>query len=293
MQAANFKKLVFVSALLGPALLGACGDDSGAADAQAIDAQPSLGTFSLSWALTDGSNALTCGQVGAFSVAVTLIPQDGFSGESESFSCSSGEGQSRGLVPGLYNARIDVRASGSRSLLEAPIVIADVEIAANTDKVLPAQEFVISPQGSFSFFVDSGATGGNCAELAANGAGIVGVAFELENESGVCLEADFIVAEGSQAGGTYSSNCTTPPAPLPCIGKDQLVSVSSVPSGARTLTTTAQKAGPVDCYEGLTTFTVAGAGLLTELGEVALQLEYSAACDPNFVEPDAGVDAAL
>lgn len=291
-QVRSFFKLAIAPIAIAGLALAACGDDSGAQDAQSNDAQPNLGTFSLAWSISDGSSPLRCDEVGAFSIAVTLIPVDGLTGESESFACSAGQAKSRGLKPGVYSVRIDARASGSRSLLQEPVAIASFEIVANVDTALPAQSFVISPVGSFTFSINAGAAAGNCADVDAGGAGMVGVRFGLRNQLGACVEAEFMVADGSQPGGSYTSNCTTPPPALPCIGSDQLVSVDALASGQWSLISTGQIVGPIDCYERVSGFTVAGAGLPTELGELSLVRKYSAACDPNFVEADGGLPDA-
>lgn len=272
--------------------LSSCGDDAVAVDASLVDAPPVTGTFSMSWTISDGSGTITCGDVGASSVSVTLIPDGSFSGEVEAFSCASGAGASRGIAPGLYDVTIDVSASLGRSLLGEAVKLQDIEIVANNNTTLPAQEFVVEPVGSFSFFVDGDAAGGNCETVANGGAGIVGIEFGLKDSDGACVPTDFVVEAGSQSGGTYSSDCTTPPAPLPCIGKDQLIAVTTVSSGSYTMDITAQKEGPIDCYSYISSFTVVGAGLATEVGSLTLDLEYSLACDPDFTFPDGGLTDA-
>jgi len=271
-------------------LASGCGDSPDAADAApTIDAAPESGTFSLTWSIVDKGVELPCDGVGADAVSITLVPQGSASGFAEAFPCTSGQGTSRPFAPGVYDMTIDIRASGSRSLLDAPVRVQNVEIVTDTDSPLPAQEFSIAAQGDFHFRVESGATAGNCADVASDGAGIVGFVFALSDSAGACVAADFVIADGSQAGGTYSSDCTTPPAPFACIGSDQEVTVSGVASGDLRLEITGQKAGPIDCFSRVSGFSLAGANLATDLLSLLLTLEYSVECDPNFSPPDGGV----
>jgi len=280
---------VFASCAASLPLLFGCGDSPDALDASTIDAQPNGGNFTLAWTIVDGEATLPCRDVGAVAVAITLIRQGAGAGTAESFPCTAGEAVSRTFPPGIYDFTIDVRASGSKSLLAAPVRIQGFEILARQESALPAQEFAIEPIGDFNFFVDTGATAGNCAATEADGGGIVGLSFSLENSSGACVEAEFVIADGSESGGTYTSNCTTPPAPFGCIGSDQQVSVTGTRSGALKLEVVGEKAGPIDCYDRVSNFDLPGAGLLKELGVLLLSLEYSVECDPDFSLPDGGM----
>jgi hypothetical protein len=81
--------------------------------------------------------------------------------------------------------------------------------------------------------------------------------------------------------GTYVSDCTTPPAPLACINADQLVTVNPTASGLHNLAINGQRTGPINCYERLSTFSVAGAMLVTELGSLPLSLLFTLECNPD------------
>lgn len=268
--------------------LGACGDDDSVADAgRVIDAAPPTGTFSLAWTLSDGTTIVPCADIGAVTVSVQIIPQGAFSGSAESFSCSSAAATSGGFEPGLYDVQIDLRASFGRSLLSTPIKINGFEIKANTDTPLPTQAFEVAPAGTYTFSVSSGAN--NCMALIDGGAGMVGFDFVAKTSGGVCLETDFVVADGSETGGTYPSSCSGAATTFPCIGGDQLITVG-LPSGAWALEITGQKEGPLDCYSRVANFNVPGGGLSTTGGLLQLNLEYSEACDPNYVPPDAGIE---
>lgn len=273
-------------------VFAACGDDGGPVDAAPIDALPAAGTFSLTWTLSDGSAALTCDDIGAVSLSITLIQQGSAGGTVDAFPCEGGMATSRNFAPGLYDLTIDLRASGSRSLIASPVRLVGVEINASTDTPLPAQEFVVSPSGGFTFTVNAGATGGNCTPDSNNGgdgAGITGLEFSLKDGADACVAATFEIAAGAAGvAGTYTSDCTTPPPAHGCIDADQLVTVNPTRSGSRTLTITGQKDGPIDCYDRVSMFAIAGADLVKELGALLLSLEYSLDCDPDFVEVDPG-----
>jgi hypothetical protein len=141
--------------------------------------------------------------------------------------------------------------------------------------------------------VNGGALAGNCLPNSSDGAEIVGLEFSLKDGSDTCVPATFDVAAGaSGVAGTYTSDCTTPPAPLACIDADQVVTVNPIRSGPMTLTVVGQKTGPINCYSRVSMFVIPGATLVNELGSLLLTLEYSLACDPDFIEIDAGPDAA-
>ncbi len=281
---------ILSSLALSTLLLASCGDDGGPADAAPVDALPAAGTFSLAWSISDGTNALTCDDVGAISLSVTVIKQGSSGGSVDAFACESGTAVSRQFAPGTYNMTIDLRASGSRSLIAAPVQVRDIEIVVDGVTPLPDQSFVIAPTGGFSFMVDAQATAGNCETVDNSGAGIVGFEFALKDETDACVAATFDVAAGaSGAAGSYTSVCPTPGAAHACIDADQLVTVNPIESGPLVLTVTGHKDGPIDCYDRVSNFTVAGAMLQTELGTLATSLLYSAECDPNFIMVDAGL----
>jgi hypothetical protein len=290
------KSFRLVSLLPLVALQLSCGDDANVSDA-GIDAEPPTGTFSLSWSLTDGTNALECSDVGAVTVSVALVPQGGLNGDVYPFTCEAASGTSAPVPPGVYNATLDVRGgTPSRSLLANPQFIDGVTITANSDTPLGAKSFTIDPTGNFTFYVDAGASAGNCSDDPVDGGQIVGFEFELRDSNGACVDGvDFVIPDADPlVGGTYTTNCTTPPAPFGCIGKAQEIAVSGIRSGSYSLSINGQKAGPIDCYSRQSNFVVAGNDLVTSVGTLALDLEYSAECDPNFMPPDAGlIDAGI
>ncbi len=283
------------AALLSAAM--ACGSPSPEQDAGVIDASPAKGTFSFSWSISDGSSALECGDIGALSVSIALVQTGGFIGTAEAFNCATLQGTSLGIDPGNYQFTIDLRASGGRSLLDEKIIVRNVEIVSGQNVELSAQEFIVAPDGIFSFFVDGNAAAGNCDLEASGGAEIAGLQMELRDVARNCVPTEFVVSPGSQAGGTFVNDCSGQVAAMPCIGEEQQITVTTR-SGEYQLVILADKPGPIPCYEKVSGFTLAGAGLTTELGTLGLNLEFSEECDPNFTFPDggladAGVDASI
>ena len=291
---ASHRRVLCLGSTLALALV-ACGDDALPPDAAQIDATPPTGTLSLSWTLSDDEgNTIECDQVGAVTVSVRVVPNDAFGGDVEAFVCGALEGTSRGFTPGLYDVEVDLRASRARSLLGETIRFDDIEIVSSQDTPLGAQAFSVAPAGTLSFTVDGGEAGANCASNDDGGAGIIGMRFEVRDSTGNCVPATFDIADGVQAGGTFVNDCGGAPTPFGCIEKDQLVTVENLPSGSLTLESIGQKDGPIDCYSRLSSLTLAGGNLLTELGALILNLENSADCDPDFIFPDAGpADAGL
>ncbi len=275
-------------ALALPALVG-CGDSPDVFDAAVNDGAVQTGNFTLAWSIANEGEVLSCSDVGGVAVSITLVPQGAGSGSAESFPCTAGNGVSRAFAPGIYDFTIDLRASGSRSLLDSIVRVGSFEIVANQESALPDQTFAVEPVGNFEFTVDSGATGGNCAAEGADGGAITGLVFSLSDDDG-CVEADFVIEDGSEAGGTYTTSCTAPAAAFPCIGSDQVIRVSDVRSGQHSLVIDGFKEGPIDCYGKVTNFELPGAGLERDLGVQPLALTYSPECDPNFSFPDGGVE---
>lgn len=271
-------------------LVASCGDDGGVIDASPVDAPAPTGAFSLAWSLSDGNSAITCAKVAASSLSVSLVKQGGFGGMVDVFACSGGEATSRAFTPGTYDLTIDLRASGNRSLISAPVVIRDFEIVAGEVVAVPEQTFVVAPTGGFTFMADAQATAGNC-DLTLDGAGILSLAFDLKDETNTCVPATYDVAAGTSGTATsYTNDCNAPPAFRGCLNADQLVTVNPIGSGPLVLTITGKKEGlfdegPLDCYSRVSSFSVAGAMHVTDLGALPLALEYTLGCDANFVPP--------
>lgn len=125
------------------ALAAACGgDDAPEADAStAPDANVPRGTMSLSWTITQGGGAATCGDVGATNVVISFIDPDEGAGMNDFSNCSAGEFTTYEINPGTYNVDIDLVDVSANSLLDAPIEQDGVEVQANDDTALDAVTF--------------------------------------------------------------------------------------------------------------------------------------------------------
>jgi hypothetical protein len=268
---------IAVVVLAAPAV--GCGDDQSSADAGPPDAAPPGGSVSLSWTISDGTSVVDCEEVGGVTVRVTATPVEGGSATIESFTCTSGSGTSSSIAPGTYDIAIDLRASGNRSLLSAPLEVEDVDISLGQASPIGQFEFDVVAAGSFRFTITAEGEAQNCPD-----AEIVAVEFELADDDGNCVEAQFDIAAGaSQPARTYTTSCTAP-APLGfCIERDQLVSVASTRSGAHSLAISGQKAGPLDCWLRSPDFTIPGNNLDFDLMQQLLTLEAIVGCDPTVM----------
>ncbi len=271
-------------------LAPACGGGDVAADAAVIpDATPDTGTFSLSWTLTDGTDPITCANVGGLSVAISVTPAGGGSGQSEAFSCGSGSGTSRPMRAGIYNLSIELRASAGP--LAAAVSVPNVEIKQAADTPLSAVDFTVVAKGGISFTIDTASSGDNC-DTSGSGAGITAASIELRDASGACVPATFEVAAGAAtSASTYTTTCPAT-GQHACIENDQAITVTGIDSGTHSLTITGFK-DATPCYGRNPQFDVPGNNLSADLPTQQLDLRFVPACDPNA--PDAGppVDAGL
>ena len=268
----------------------ACGDKDDAADAGPADARPAGGTISLTWAIKNGEDVLSCEDVGAVAVSLIVIPSGGQVGEVDPFTCTAGTATSRGFVPGMYDVEIDLRASGSRSLVDTTLRVEDVEVVLNQNTSLGELVFEVEPSGSLTFQLSAGQTGDNCISVESGGAGMTdGSRFELKDRNGNCVPTTFEVGTGNGASGSYETDCPST-VTFGCIEKSQVITVDPATSGPYTLEVHGIKPGGLECYHGASQFTIPGNGWEQSIGTVTMALEYSADCDPDYVEPDAGPD---
>jgi hypothetical protein len=253
------------------ATAAACGgdDDDGApaADASTTPDADTSGTFSFSWALSDGAAALSCEDVKAITVSLTVTPVDGLVGENDAFGCSAGSAETRGFAPGRYDVEIGIRST--EGPLAEPVTMQDVELAALENKDLGEVQFEIDPVGSFSFGINSGAAGGNCAAVDPDeGAEIVAVKLELKDGAGACVPVVYDI------GGTpYDATACDGAAHPACIESDVVITVTDVRSGPYTLSVTGLREGDLPCYRSDPQFSVPGANLTTDIGVVSVPLD--------------------
>lgn len=285
--------------LLGAALaLGfGCGDEKASADAAIVyDAQPQTGTLSLTWSLTDGTNALTCADVGSsVSVRISATPTIGGFGQVDAFNCESGSGTSRPIAVGNYRVTIELRVSNGE--LATPVIVNNVDVTVGADTALDPVSFTVNPRGNFTFNVATEATGDNCA-APPTGGGVSEISIEFRDSAGGCSPATFEVAAGAgQPAGTYTTTC---PAGAPfsiasgCgVEKDQTITVTGVRSGTHTMVISANK-GALQCWKRSPQFIVPANDLTLSMGTQVLMLDSLVpGCDPNVVDagamPDAGI----
>src|SRR5688500_15369764 len=137
-------------------LLAACGDDSGLPDARMPDAPPPGGTLSLTWSIADGATALTCAQVNASVVSLTMVPDDAVFGTTDAFTCATGSGTSRSVPPGAYDVTVTLGGVETED-----VTYNDVEITAGQDTSIGDAAFEVAAIGGFSFQIVAGGQG-NC-----------------------------------------------------------------------------------------------------------------------------------
>ncbi len=219
---------LFIGLVVG---LAGCGSGGSFPDAPAKDAPPPTGTISTSWSIVSSvATPLTCVQVQGVFVTATIENIDTVGGTTELFSCNAGLGTSEDLAPGNYRMRLSLNNS-SEAIAQIPFV-GNIKVVSGQDTVVPLQSFTVNDRGTLRFTLAS-RPGGNCAAIAANGAGLDGITLELRREAGqVCTPTTFAIAAGAaRPASTYVSSCVGPAVVGPCIDADQIVSIVDGASG--------------------------------------------------------------
>ena len=117
-------------------------------DAVIPDAGPDAtaeGTFSISWSVAGANGPVTCSEVGASRVRITVIEVDAAFGSVVGFDCDALSGTSRALLRGNYRLTIDLQMISGESLLAAPLQLNDVVIEGGQNTVVEAQVFTVIP----------------------------------------------------------------------------------------------------------------------------------------------------
>lgn len=250
------------------AALASCSDDAGLPDARLPIDAAIPGQFMLSWSLSHGGLPQTCGSVGATSVSVDLVPVGSAFGEVDGWSCASGTGTTRPLEPGRYDIRASVSGGGT---LDGPIYRRDIELSAGQTVAVEPIVFDVEPTGTLEFRVTTPATGGNCAALAAMGAGITATTIELRDGAGTCVPTTFAISAGAASpAGSYTADCAG--ASYGCIDGDQTLKATMVASGSHTMALTGA-IGAAPCWTRSAQFTTRAGGLTTTLNPQQLQLD--------------------
>lgn len=229
-------------------LLAACGGGGGFPTDAAPEPPPPGARFSLSWTLADTEGQpITCAQVGANFVAVTLRNRDVMGGNIEVLGCSSGSATSLlTFTPGIYDISFELTGAVGR-LAQAPAVTG-IELKSGETAELPPIAFTVDATGKLELVLDTGITGGNCA----GGAGVDNFTITLQHTGGDCEPVTFDIAPGTPT--SYTVNCATPVLST-CIDTTQKLSVPSLPSGSYRLDVKG-KIGGVDCFTNTATIVV-------------------------------------
>jgi hypothetical protein len=255
------------------ALTASCGDDSGLPDARVIDGPPDAGTLSLSWTLADGGTAVTCDQVGAVTVTLSILPMNAPSGFTEPFTCGSARGTSGPIAPGQYTVTISLAGAAGTV---ATVPARTVTVTSGQDTSLGAVAFEVDATGGLRFLIDADGVTSNCG-AAPGGAAIEATHLELRTLDEVCVPTTFAIAAGAtRPAGTYVSDCGTP-TPAPCLDEDQIVSVAQAASGRFRLVAQGLIDGTA-CWEGTPFVRVPAGGATGPLLDVSLVRTGAAGC---------------
>ncbi len=229
-------------------LLAACGGGGGFPDArEAEDTTGPTGTFSLTWSVMDqNGNWLSCDRI-AGQVMTVLAHNLAYEGGSpEAFGCSTGMGMSQRLIPGTYEMNFDL--SGTYGTLAQGPKQAPVQIVADQNTELEEVVFQVQAQGNLSLKLAAIGQAATCGA----GTGITKMSISLtHNSDGTCEPITLNVSAGSQAGGNYTINCTTP-VERDCIGEDQVITATNVSSDSYTIRIRGKKvAGGNACWTNM------------------------------------------
>lgn len=248
------------------AAVGACKEENPVSyDASPHPDADVSGTFTVAWMLNDGTSALDCADVDALTVSMEYIIVGAISGQRESFNCAAGMGTTRGIQPGTYDLTFHVSTNGG-NLEMAPVVLSGQELDANGNVNLGTIDLTVVPQGSFSFSLNAGETGGNCAAVDPDmGAGITQFTLELQDGAGTCVPATFAVAGGDP----IVADCVTPAVTAGCVESDVVFTVLDTGSGPHKLVVTGAR-DTLDCYKTTAQFAVPGGNLARDLGDITV-----------------------
>lgn len=225
------------------AVLTACGSGGGFPDAPPPDSPVIGGTVSLQWSLTDtAGQPITCEQIAGQTVTLVLHNKSEAGATTEVFTCDSMAGTTPKVSPGVYDIRFEL--SGNVGLL-AEVPAQDITVLSNQNATLQPITFVVEATGALDLKIDAAKSGGNCAGVAQNGAGITAMSITLTHSGdGACEPVTFNIA--STPPRTYTVNCATP-VETGCIDAAVSLTTSSVPSG-RYQVHVRGKVGAAECY---------------------------------------------
>jgi len=256
-------------------LVAACGDDSGLPDARAIDAAPDTGTLSLSWTIADQGVPLTCTQVGASIISLTIVPDGQVFATTDVLTCASMQGTSRALPPGIY----DVSATLGDVATPA-IEFEDVVVTSGQDTPIGEAAFEVQAVGGFAFQIVAGGQG-NCTPPDQGGAGITAMELELEAVGGGCVPTTFDIAAGASLPATSFTSTCPAAGQAPCIAQDQTVTVAPTLATGPYRLVIRGVVGADTCWSRLSQFDVPAGGATENLPQQNLLfIDSNPACTP-------------
>ena len=224
-------RLFIVVGVLGLIGAASCGSGGGFP----IDAGGSSlpGTVTLAWSLTDLTGApITCDQVGANSVAITLQGRTS-AGAVVSLSCAAGHGTSQALSPDTYDVSIELHGA---SLTPVPAAAQKgVVVHGGADTQLAAAVFAVDPQGAIAFSINAPQAATNCGATTDKGAGITATTITLQHDTnGPCAPVTFTHTKGTTPLGSYTVDCSSPIV-VNCIERDEALTATGLASGGYTV----------------------------------------------------------
>jgi hypothetical protein len=220
------------------AAAGAAGGCEGCEGGGFVDAappdSPPPGTISLTWTVTDtNGQPISCDQIGAQAVTLSIRNTSSVVGETAVFSCTSGGGTSQGFGPGTYVVDFELVDTAGR--LAALPRRGGIVVESGRDTRLGEAVFEVDAVGGLELFLKASGVTSNCLPANQMGAGWNTVTLELIRSGGVCQPGTITIGAGAtRPGGTYTLTCPAPPM-APCIENDQKLTATGLPSDAYTI----------------------------------------------------------
>ncbi|HET9624414.1 MAG TPA: hypothetical protein VFP84_23745 [Kofleriaceae bacterium] len=226
--------------------MAAAGCDGGGFPPDAGVTPPAaMGTFSLAWSVTDTAGApITCDQIGASTVAISLSSLDRVFGIAESFSCGNSPSTSPAIPIGNYSVAIELHGFGLDPVTVPPqsrVVITEGQTTA-----LQPVTFAVNATGNLALQLAPPAPLTSNCGAGPGGAAIDGTSITLQDAAGACLPVTFTRTKNGAPNGTYTASCPGP-AVATCIERDETLTATSVPSGPYTIHVRG-KIGAADCF---------------------------------------------
>ena len=245
--------------------IAACGSNAGPPDSS----MP--GTFSVTWAMHSGSRALSCAEISAIAVKLTI--RSGPFVAMDSLSCDAGMGKSRPLGPGTYDVMVEL--DGASGALAPAKDFPNAVMVAMQDNPLGPVDFQVDASGGLTFTLAATGASSNCG---AGGAGIDATTLQVRGATNACQPATFQIAAGATAGAsTYTSDCNTLPAG-PCIENDQVITVTGIDSGTAKIVVGGDVGGKT-CWTANAQESVPAMSAVRDAGAISLGYDHTA-CPP-------------